>query len=459
METLRSRKGQKAHINVLRGKLADILDRKNLSELESLRESSTKAIGKVETLDEQLCLLISNEESLTTEIKQAGEYSFQVRIDIHKLNEVITATLPGVPGAPYIPPKTGGVKLPKLNINKFDGDFTQWNSFWDMFNASVHKRTNLEGIEKFTYLKSLLEGDALKLVEGFNLEAHYYDEAVKLLQDTYGGETEIKMSFVRKLLQLESPDVNAESLQEFRSNFECQIRSLNALKLTLDEMYTILLYSKLPASISEIITRKAEDDWLQFDIFKKQLEYEIDNLRTFKGTEDTSTSQSVSTVSTLVVQNKKPQESSKTCSLYKASHLWFKCPNYESRDFKLSRLKELGLCYVFAQKGHTSVKCKKKTCGNGCTYVHNICLCPKSNAKMKGDSKSKGSVEKVKSEQNTKSESVKVTTLTVGSNVASDQSTDVKYKSVLSTATILLKGVKGSTVGARGLLDPCAEKT
>ena len=55
METLkRSRKGQKAHLTVLKGKLADILDRKNLSELKSLRESLTKAIGKVETLDEQI---------------------------------------------------------------------------------------------------------------------------------------------------------------------------------------------------------------------------------------------------------------------------------------------------------------------------------------------------------------------------------------------------------------------
>ena len=204
METLkRSRKGHKAHITVLRGKLADILNRKNLSELESLRESLTKAIGKAGTLDEQICLLISDEEILTTGITQAGEHSFQVRIDIHKLNEVITAALPRVPGIPYIPHKTRGVKLPKLNINKFDGDFTQWNSFWNIFNASVHKRTDLERIEKFTYLKSLLEGDALKLVEGFNLEAHYYDEAVKLLQDTYGRETEIKMSFVMKLLQLE----------------------------------------------------------------------------------------------------------------------------------------------------------------------------------------------------------------------------------------------------------------
>ena len=135
-------------------------------------------------------LLISDEKSLTIEITQAGKYSFDVRIDIHKLNEAITAALPGVS---YISPKTRGVKLPKLNINEFDGDFTQWNSFWDIFNASVHKRTDLEGIEKFTYLKSLLEDDTLKLVEGFNLEAHYYDEAVKLLQDTYGHKTEIKV--------------------------------------------------------------------------------------------------------------------------------------------------------------------------------------------------------------------------------------------------------------------------
>ena len=130
METLRSsRKGQKAHITVLRGKLADILNRKNLSEMESLREFLTKAIGKVETLDEQICLLITDKESLTQEITQAGEYSFQVRIDIHKLDEAITVTLPGAQGIPYVPTKTRGVKFPKLNINKFDGDFTQRNSF------------------------------------------------------------------------------------------------------------------------------------------------------------------------------------------------------------------------------------------------------------------------------------------------------------------------------------------
>ena len=78
---------------------------------------------------------------------------------------------------------------------------------------------------------------------------------------------------------------------------------------------------------------------------------------------------------------------------------------------------------------------------------------------MKGDSKSKGNKKKVKSKQSTKTEDVKVTTVIVGSNDISDQSTNVKYTSVLPTATILLKGVKRSMVKARGLLDLCAEKT
>ena len=85
--------------------------------MESLRESLTKAIGKVETIDDQICLLITDEESLIHEITQAGEYSFQVRIDIHKLNEAITAALLVAPDISYIPPKTRGVKLLKLNIS------------------------------------------------------------------------------------------------------------------------------------------------------------------------------------------------------------------------------------------------------------------------------------------------------------------------------------------------------
>ena len=114
MESLqRSRKGHKSHITVLRNKLADILSRNDNCELKNLRESLTKAIEKVETLNEQITFIITEESDLIQEITQAGEYSFMIRADIHKLNEAITTLLPP---ALCPPVKSSGVKLPKLNI-------------------------------------------------------------------------------------------------------------------------------------------------------------------------------------------------------------------------------------------------------------------------------------------------------------------------------------------------------
>ena len=54
---------------------------------------------------------------------------------------------------------------------------------------------------------------------------------------------------------------------------------------------------------------------------------------------------------------------------------------------------------------------------------------------------------------------IKVTSLTVGPHDSRDQSTEIKYKSVLPPSTVMLKGVRRNVVGARGLLDPYAEKT
>ena len=44
------------------------------------------------------------------------------------------------------------VKLPKLELKKFNGNHSKWIPFWDTFEASVHKNENLLLIDKFNYL-------------------------------------------------------------------------------------------------------------------------------------------------------------------------------------------------------------------------------------------------------------------------------------------------------------------
>ena len=47
---------------------------------------------------------------------------------------------------------TTQMKLPKLNMRKFDGNLTKWSTFWDSFASSVHKNPSHSSIDKFNYL-------------------------------------------------------------------------------------------------------------------------------------------------------------------------------------------------------------------------------------------------------------------------------------------------------------------
>ena len=44
------------------------------------------------------------------------------------------------------------VNLPNLELKKFNGDHSKWVSFWDTFEASVHKNENLSTIDKLKYI-------------------------------------------------------------------------------------------------------------------------------------------------------------------------------------------------------------------------------------------------------------------------------------------------------------------
>ena len=58
------------------------------------------------------------------------------------------------------------VKLPKIEIKCFSGNYTYWKSFKGTFEATVHRRTDLTKIEKFTYFRSLLDKAASQAIEG-----------------------------------------------------------------------------------------------------------------------------------------------------------------------------------------------------------------------------------------------------------------------------------------------------
>lgn len=74
------------------------------------------------------------------------------------------------------------IKLPKLTLPKFSRNLLRWKEFWDAFESAVDKKEKINGINKFNYLKSNLEGQARMVVAELELSNENYQVAVDLLR-------------------------------------------------------------------------------------------------------------------------------------------------------------------------------------------------------------------------------------------------------------------------------------
>ena len=120
-------------------------------------------------------------------------------------------------------------RLPKLTLPKFSGDPLTWQTFWDSFYVSIHTNHNLSGIQKFTYLKAQLEGDAARAIAGLPLTEANYAHSIALLEDRYAQTHKLIKAHMRALLDMPSPTNSLTSLRMFYDSVECHIRWLSSL--------------------------------------------------------------------------------------------------------------------------------------------------------------------------------------------------------------------------------------
>ena len=73
------------------------------------------------------------------------------------------------------------VRLPKLEIKKFNGNILELQSFWNQFSSAIHNKENISNIDKFTYLKSFLCDSANCTISGLMLTSENYCQAIELL--------------------------------------------------------------------------------------------------------------------------------------------------------------------------------------------------------------------------------------------------------------------------------------
>ena len=250
-----------------------------------LKRSLEEKIDTLKLLDADLLELLEDEAALTEEIEQADDFKgaiYAAIIKAEKCSSTILSTdhTPAEMTKATISPGNHHVKLPKLALHSFSGDVTQWLTFWDSFKSAIHDNDQLVEIDKFNYLKSLLNGVALEAVSGLTLSAPNYAEAISILEKRFGNRQQIITKHMDQLLNVDpvASPYNLRGLRHLFDSVESHVRCLKSLGVTADSYGSLLssvLLNKLPPDIRLLVSRKVpEDDW-SLDVLLKELEEEF----------------------------------------------------------------------------------------------------------------------------------------------------------------------------------------
>ena len=161
-------------------------------------------------------------------------------------------------------------KLPKIVLKKFQGDPIQYNPFWDAFSSAVDENQQLSDVDKFNYLKNLLEGPAAAAIKGLPLTADNYGAAKEILEKRFGQKQIVINAHMEGLVKLSpvSCNHNLKRLGQLYHQVESHVGALQALGIDKDAYGTLLvplLLEKIPMDLCLIISTKIDTLLQLFD--------------------------------------------------------------------------------------------------------------------------------------------------------------------------------------------------
>ena len=141
--------------------------------------------------------------------------------------------------------------LPKLTLPSFSDQYTQWDSFWELFKILVDSKVDMANVEKLSYLKLSLKSDAAQLVIDAN-----YDIAERMLGERYNYNLSIVKAHLAAIHAL--PAIKRESSVKLRKLLEStneHVQTLEALRLPVNQWDAIILYWLLEKLDAESMKR------------------------------------------------------------------------------------------------------------------------------------------------------------------------------------------------------------
>ena len=281
-------------------------------------------------------------------------------------------------------------KLPKLTLPKFKGQVTKWGSFWDSYSSAIHDNKEISKIDKFSYLNSLLEGAALRAIQGLALTGANYNSSIEILKERFGKPQQIITAHMEEILKIPPSTDRLSSLRFVCDSLSVHVRGLQSMGISSDQYGSLLIpiiMAKLPNDVRLAIARKASSNVWKIDELLNTIKFEVE-AREASETAKTSTSayapraqvgnrgnvKDPSTASALFTAqgDMKGRMQCVYCGEHHYSAFCIKVKNIDERKGILRRDRR---CFVCLQRGHRAKECNKANNCRKCHGSHHQSIC------------------------------------------------------------------------------------
>ncbi|XP_046857875.1 uncharacterized protein LOC124451297 [Xenia sp. Carnegie-2017] len=240
----------------------DTISNSNLTNMSNpgQNESIENSNENVENVTENYCFIEGSSNQATSEIVNEGNVTSD--------NTTTTVQF-----------KSNRPKLPKLEHPKYGGKVSEWSSFWDLYDSAIHSNPNISKVNKFNYLKSLLEGNAARATKGLTLTNANYDSAVKILNDRFGKTQQTIAAHMDEILKIQAcANGRTSQVRYIYGKVSVHVRGLSSLGVSSEQYGSMLIpiiVTKLPSDIRLQIAQKSSGDVWKIDELLDTIKTEI----------------------------------------------------------------------------------------------------------------------------------------------------------------------------------------
>lgn len=289
------------------------------------------------------------------------------------------------------------MRLEKVVLPEFHGEFNKWIGFRDMFESLIHKQEQLSTAAKYARLMKALKGAAAAVVAGFLPTDAKYDSAWETLKARYDNKRVIVTTHLNIFLGLESLEKEKETnvrLRRFVGISNETTRSLAAIKLPVehwDDMLVHILVLKLPKATVISWELELQQKGVELPKLKALLDFlegrarGLDHMGLTQAERPSQSNSTGGKRTPATAAHASPANTSNTgnvnvrtnCSKCRGGHFLGRCPVVEAlpANERFAAIKDLKVCYNCFYPGHSTRDCKSESRCRKCQGKHHTILC------------------------------------------------------------------------------------